>query len=173
MARRFGRSFPRGARKAVDWSASAAQQSQLTVAAGTAVLAEAFIPIVGGETVIRTRGMLGISSDQVSSNEVQLGAFGMCIVTAQAVSVGITAIPHPATDAAWGGWFYHTFLMSELIVLSAAGFDSNFMGQTIVIDSKAMRKVDEDERLVVVIENSSASAGFRIAHSERLLSKVH
>jgi len=41
-----------------------------------------------------------------------------------------------------------------------------------VIDSKAMRKIGENERLVVVVENI-ASAGMVFWNSERFLTKVH
>ena len=172
MARRFGSSrFTRGPRKAVDWGASAPQAASTNVPGSSAVLLEVFLPIAGGETVIRTRGMLGYKSDQIAASEIQLGAFGIAVVSEQAATVGITAIPHPSTDAPWGGWFYHTYLMSEFVFSSAIAFQADFM-HTIVIDSKAMRKIDEDDRIVVVVENTAAT-GFAIANSERFLSKVH
>ncbi len=171
MARR-ARSFTRGPRRAVDWSASGVLTTGVTVAAGVALLLESFTPIVGGETLIRTRGVLAFWSDQSATNETQIGAFGIAVVTQQAVSVGITAIPHPGTDAAWGGWVYHTYLHARFQIGSAVGFQGNFATQ-IEIDSKGMRKVDEDERLVVVVENMNPSHGFVIANSERFLSKVH
>ena len=171
MARNH-RSFRGGPRRATDWSASTPQSDFVAVVAATAVLLEMFIPIVGGETVICTHGIFGWLSDQVSVDEDQMGAFGICVVTAQAVSVGITAIPHPATDAAWGGWLLHTFFQSKLEVLSAVGIRPDIM-HNMVLDSKAMRKVDEDERLVVVVENTDTGFGIRVGHSERFLSKVH
>ena len=171
MARRR-RGFVRGPRRAVDWSASSVLAAPVTVPGASAVLIETFQPIAGGETVIRTRGMLGWESDQTAATERQIGAFGICVVTQQATTVGITAIPHPATDAAWGGWLYHTFFFSEFRLTTAAGFESNFLN-SMVIDSKAMRKVDEDERLVVVVENTHATQSFLFFNSERFLTKVH
>ena len=165
------RTFVRGLRRAVDWSASAVQAAAVNIAGTSAVLLEAFTPILGGETVIRTRGHLYYFSDQISADEDTLGAFGICVVTAQAVSVGITAVPHPGTDAAWGGWLYHTFLHSHFEFASSVGFRFNG-GIGVDIDSKAMRKVGEDERLVVVAENMS-STGFSLMNSERFLSKIH
>jgi len=70
MARRVVRSFRRGPRKATDWSASAVITAELNVPAASAVLDESFTPIAGGETLIRTRGMLGFRTDQVSADEV-------------------------------------------------------------------------------------------------------
>ena len=101
-----------------------------------------------------------------------MGAFGICVVIAQAVSVGITAIPHPATDAAWGGWVYHTFLQATMRFGTAVGMHPDWLNY-IIVDSKGMRKVDEDERLVSVWENSSGTHGFDSWGSMRFLSKVH
>jgi len=170
MARRV-RSFQRGPRRPTDWGASAPQSAALNIPASSAVLLETFIPIAGGETVIRTRGQFGIASDQKGADEDQFGAFGIAIVTQQAVSVGITAIPHPVTDAAWGGWMVHRYFSQQFVFVSAVGFHPQFMMEY-VIDSKAMRKLDEDERLVVVVENIGAE-GFNIQNSERILTKVH
>jgi len=171
MARRTVSSFRRGPRKATDWSASVILAGPINVPGSSAVLLETFTPIAGGETVIRTRGMLAWSTDQVGADEDQIGAFGIAIVSAQAASVGITAIPHPGTDAAWGGWLYHTYFFSKFELLSSVGANPD-MAHSLVIDSKAMRKVDEDDRLVVVVENTAAT-GFEVYNSERFLSKVH
>ena len=172
MARRVRNSgFNRGPRRAVDWSASAPIAGYSGLAGSSAVISENFTPIVGGETIIRTRGLFSYGSDQVAATEDIVGAFGICVVTAQALSVGITAVPHPATDASWGGWLYHTFFAQQMRFASAIGLEPQWVNN-IVIDSKAMRKVDEDERLVVVIENTSTT-GMLFYNSERFLSKVH
>jgi len=171
MARRAGR-FNRGPRRPTDWSASAPLTAILSVGQNSAVLDESFVPIVGGETVIRTRGMIGFKSDQQLGDELQIGAFGICKVTAQALSVGITAIPHPSTDAAWGGWLVHQYIMSVFEFASASGVNPDSL-HTIVIDSKAMRKIDEDERLVTVWENTSATHAMDVFSSFRFLTKVH
>jgi len=170
MARRF-RSFRRGARKPTDWSASGVLGAPVAIPGNGVNLLEVFTPIVGGETVVRTRGMFGWMTDQVVSDEFQFGAFGLAVVTAQAVSVGITAVPHPATDAAWGGWFYHSYFASAVEFISADGVNTELM-HTQIIDSKAMRKVDEDERIIAVVENMS-SFGLEFINFERFLSKVH
>jgi len=93
-------------------------------------------------------------------------------VSAQALSVGISAIPHPSTDAAWGGWLYHTFLFARFDFFIVSGVNPNMM-HNIVIDSKAMRKIGEEERLVTVFECTHATQGFNAVSSLRLLSKVH
>ena len=60
MARR---GFTRGPRRPTDWSASSAQSSAVNIPANSAVLDEVLTPIVGGETLIRTRGRIAWGSD--------------------------------------------------------------------------------------------------------------
>jgi len=172
---RTGSRFHRGhgARKGTDWSASAVQLTFVTLGAQSASLLEIFVPIAGGETLVRVRGRIAYGTDQEAVDEVYLGAFGMAVVSEQAASVGITAVPHPATDAAWDGWLYHTYLQGQVRVIGTAGNADFNAVQTIEIDSKAMRKVGEDDRLVVVAENMGSAGGMIIANSERLLSKLH
>jgi len=171
MAGRRNR-FPRGSRKATDWSASTPLAVLVNVPAASAVLLETFTPIAGGETIIRTRGMLGWLGDNLAADELQFGAFGIGVVSEQAASVGASAVPHPATDAAWDGWLYHTYFFSDFEFVSGVGIDGGLM-HTMVIDSKAARKVSENDRVVIVVENTHASFGFDFANSERFLTKIH
>ncbi len=171
MARRHRSTFQRGPRRATDWSASVSLAGAVNVAASTAAILEVFIPIIGGETLIRTRGMFTVGSDQSSGDEIQIGAFGICVVTEQAATVGITAVPHPSSDAAWGGWVVHQYYAARTEFLSAVGFQPNTWHR-FPIDSKGMRKIDEDERLIVVVENASAF-GITVTSQERFLTKVH
>ena len=172
MARRIRRStFVRGVRRNTDWSASLVATDMVTVAASSAQLLQTFVPASGGETVIRTRGLFAWRSDQFAASEVQIGAVGIGVVTEQANSVGITAIPHPDTDSAWGGWLWHSYFTSRVDFTSGAGFLFDGVHR-MVIDSKAMRKVGDNERLIVVIENSGAF-GLQVSSQIRLLSKLH
>ena len=173
MARRAaGRGFVRSARKGTDWSASLAQTGTVAVAAGSKTLLQTFTPVTGGETVIRTRGIFTIASDQSSANELQIGALGICVVSDIAAAAGVASIPGPATNAAWGGWMVHQYFARFYEVITAVGVAADF-GTSFEVDSKAMRKVDENDRLVVVVENSASAHGIEIMESFRFLSKLH
>jgi len=174
MARRVHtRGFTRGPRRATDWSASAELTAYVALAGGASALTQVFTPISGGETVIRTRGLLSITTDNDASAEEQLGAYGIAVVSEPAATVGITAIPTPVVDASWGGWLYHSYFASRTALNTAVGFaEAASAVINIVIDSKAMRKVDEDDRLVMVIENASPD-GMKFWDMVRILSKVH
>ena len=171
MARGRTRTFNRGPRRATDWSASAELTAMVSLAGGASALSEVFTPLAGGETIIRTRGIFAWTTDNDASAEEQLGAFGIAVVSEPAATVGITAIPTPVVDAAWGGWLYHTYFASRTAFATAVGKEYDAVHQ-IVIDSKAMRKVDEDDRVVMVVENASPD-GMKFWNSERILTKVH
>ena len=170
MARRHTRSFVRGPRAATDWSASVSQTDVTGLPASTVVLDQVITPIVGGETLLRTRGIFAYAGDQTGVTENPMGAVGIGVVSAQAAGVGITAVPHPVVDAAWGGWLWHHYFAIRTQVATAVGYSQSL--ETIVIDSKGMRKVGEDMRLVVVVENAAAF-GMIYTIFFRLLSKVH
>jgi len=169
MAGRFTRQVRSGAKRHPDWSDNVPLTSFTGIAASSAVLLTVFTPTGGGETVIRTRGLFGWKSDQNAAAEDQLGAVGICKVSAQAVSVGITAIPHPDTDAGFP-WLWHSFFASSFVFGTNVGLVPD-MFHRIVIDSKAMRKVTDDERIVVVIENS-APFGLLVYDSVRIMTKL-
>ena len=171
MARRV-RSFNRGPRRATDWSASAVQAASLPVAAASAVIDEILVPPIGGETLVRTRGVIAWASDQVAASENQFGAYGICVVTEQAATIGITAVPHPATDAAWGGWVVHQYFASQVIGPALLGLEPGVM-HLLQIDSKGMRKIGENERLVTVWENTGSAHAFNTFASFRFLTKIH
>ena len=151
-----------------DWAAHTPQTTFTAVAGSSAVLLQSLTPDGGGETVIRTRGLVGWKSDQTVANEDQMGAFGICLVSAQAVSVGITAVPHPDMDVSYP-WLWHSFFASSFVLATAVGFEPNAF-HSIVVDSKAMRKVTDDHRLAVVVENSN-SDGIVVYDAFRFLTK--
>ena len=109
-------------------------------------------------TIVRTRGQLGVGAAIRSSTQAQFGAFGICFVSEVARALGVTAIPGPATDALWDGWFVHQFFTQLLSVTTDVGISPDFFTQY-VIDSKAMRKFDGDATgLVIMLENTGANA---------------
>jgi len=172
MARRFAPRSRGGVRRKTDWFASAPLTAPVAVAASSAVLLEVAVPFDVGETVIRIRGLVSVRSDQVVASENMLGAFGIGIVTEQAATAGIASIPHPVTDGGWDGWMWHTYFADRFTFLDSSGFSDGVSPRHYVIDSKAMRKVDGNERLVVVVENSTAT-GINVTSMERILSKVN
>ena len=123
-------------------------------------------------TIIRTRFLVSIETDQLAADEPQVGALGMAIVSDQASAVGVTAVPTPITDMASDFWFVHQLMFSSFVFADATGFDSQGMTNH-TIDSKAMRKVDIGQDLVVVGELSAQGQGFTLTLGGRMLVKVN
>ncbi len=124
-------------------------------------------------TVVRTRGLLYLRSDQVVATEEQSGAYGEAVVSEQASAVGITAVPGPVSNA--DSELFHVFqaIATAFFFSSAAGMGVN--GAGFVIDSKAMRKVEDGQDLITIYESDAAavSAGQVVKTYSRLLVKLH
>ena len=150
------------------WGALVGTTANTSVAASSIVFLGNFSLDNPGinETVMRTRGLLHISSDQAAAEESQIGAFGMCVVTDQALTIGVTALPGPVSDADDDIWF-----VWQPIVASGAAVLSGRLGWQYEIDSKAMRRIQEGKNVALMIENASASNAFEIGLALRLLSK--
>ncbi len=127
-------------------------------------LALAFRPF----TIVRTRGLILVESDQIAANEQPFGAFGMCVVTDQAVAIGVTAVPSPWTDQASDVWLMHQFWAAPW-KFNTSGAASQAMFQ---FDSKAMRKVEDGEDVITVFENGNTSHGVRYIAMLRFLIKM-
>ncbi len=124
-------------------------------------------------TVIRTRGMLGIRSDQVAATEDQLAAYGHAVVADQAVAIGVTAVPTPVTDNDSDLWFVLERIMSDMTFSTAAAHEKQ--GNYASFDSKAMRKVEDGQDLISVVETPAVgiAAGCVFKAYFRRLVKLH
>jgi len=144
-----------------------------TLAAGTAAL---LLTLTTAEkarrpfTVVRTRIVAQIISDQVAASERPAAALGACVVSDQAVSIGVTAVPTPVSDATSELWFLHQVLLGAMSLATAVGFGYN--SDHYMIDSKAMRKVQEGEDLIFTLETDGA-VGAIVNFGGRLLIKEH
>ncbi len=123
-------------------------------------------------TVVRTRGLLLIESDQEAGDERQVAAYGECVVSDQAVAIGVTAVPTPATDNGSDLWFVHQSMFNAFRFGTAVAFQAS-AGTHYEIDSKAMRKVEDGSDIVSVVETASTSDGVAIQSFTRLLIKLH
>ena len=150
----------RGFRPAGDWVGLATSDGGTTVAAATTVIIGSFT-VTQPQTVRRVRGMIGVESDQIAASEVQLGAFGLCVVSDPAFAAGAASIPGPITDIDSNLWFVYQPFLRSLKFSTAASYVADFMGEY-VIDGKAQRKVTEEETVAVMVENASASTAFKL-----------
>ena len=171
MPTRSRRGFtPRRVKRAAPAWGFLGSTTELTIASDTKVLLGSFIlsnpPL--GETILRTRCMLSVKSDQTTVVEPQMGAFGLIVVTDRAVAAGAASIPGPFTDGGDDGWFVHQTIVQNSFSNSQTGT------KTYEFDSKAMRKVEDGGEIAIMIENSSpvVATGFIIQFTVRLLAKL-
>ncbi len=173
--RRRGGNFSRGSPRLTDWALGTFPISSTAIPAATKVLAVSFgaavLTTVGPGTIIRTRGTLWVGSDQTTATEDQAGALGIAFVNETARALGVTAIPGPATDALFDGWFVHQFIAQRVYNITNAGVDMA-AGHVYNIDSKAMRKFEGDEGLVIMLENTGSTDGFVAMLGLRFLVKA-
>ncbi len=119
-------------------------------------------------TVVRSHFGVALRSDQAAAIETQAIGFGLAVVSDTAVGIGVTAVPTPITDLASSLFFVH-----RLIYADESNLTDRTRGQTVVsIDSKAMRKVELGEDIVLTIENAGlTSFGFVTTIGGRMLVK--
>ena len=171
--RRFTRGVQRGARRMSSWLEIPWSDTNLTAAGGTIVASlttaeKAKRPF----TIVRTHMLIGVVTDQVVATEDFFGAVGMCVVSDQASAAGAASVPTPDTDAASDLWFLHQYYMGEFRFGTNVGFQNRSERQY-QIDSKAMRKVNEDEDVLVIAELNTTGSGHTVSIAGRLLIKEH
>ncbi len=154
-----------GATSVVQGTPMAASTAILLTSLGATVLA--MRPL----TIVRTRGVILGRSDQSAASEDYSFGYGHAVVSEQAVAIGVTAVPTPMTDADSDLWFVYESVIGQLIFSDATGiFEA---GQRVAFDSKAMRKVEDGQDAISVVETSSLSAGAIIQVQFRCLFKLH
>ena len=121
-------------------------------------------------TIVRTRGSMLIRSDQTAVSEVQQVALSAAVVSDQASAIGITAVPTGFTDAGSDLFFLYEQQINDLVVTSAVG---SLIYTSINYDSKAMRKVNDDQDVIFTLENSGIGQGSVTRHAGRMLIKLH
>jgi len=149
------------------WVGSADLTAFTALAAATSLLDQTLTPADQPETIVRVRGLLTVWSDQLAASEEPFGAMGFRVVSSQAASAGAASIPAPYSLSGDDGWFVHQFFNAPFSFGDLTGFTN--ISQSYQFDSKAMRKLSPDERLVIMIENASAGDGLRFLLSFRVL----
>ncbi len=165
-----GRRFQtRGPKRLSSWFQFQAQDVTMTAVGGTVVFSlNAAALALRPFTIVRSRFELMLRSDQSAAIEQQAASFGIAVVSDQAVAVGVTAVPTPNTDMASDLWFVHQNLFADEMGL----LDTMRAATKVSVDSKAMRKVDIGQDIVVVGEFGGFS-GCKLSVSGRMLVKVN
>jgi len=121
-------------------------------------------------TVVRTRLRWRCISDQSAATETFIGNLGLAVVSDQASALGITALPTPATNLGSDLWFVIEQWIGRFQLIGTDVMSSSTDRE---IDSKAMRKVDIGQDIVVVSEAGIGGSGVVISVVGRMLVKLH
>ena len=123
-------------------------------------------------TVVRTRGMLRVKSDQDVEDERYGGGFGIAVVSDQSVAIGATAVPTPVTDYGSDLWFVIEQIYASISSADDTGI-TDPLGVERILDSKAMRKVDVGQDIIVVAESPAFGTSMDLTSAFRMLVKLH
>jgi len=121
-------------------------------------------------TIVRTRGVWLVESDQTAATENFVGSLGMAVVSDEASAVGVTAVPTPATELDSDLFFLHQSWIGRF---SLIGTDVTRNATMQPFDSKAMRKVNADQDLVITAEAGIGGNGCIVNFVGRMLIKLH
>ena len=146
--------------------------AETTIVAGTATLfasLNALALALRPFTIVRTRLLMSILTDQTAADEFVQGALGAQVVTETASAAGVASVPTPLSEADADFFVYAPFM--NQYNTGTSEFERTGPGSFWTIDSKSMRKVGTDDDIVFTIENRAN--GFNVALEGRILIKLH
>ena len=123
-------------------------------------------------TIVRTRFVLALVSDQVATSEFVQGAISMQVVMQPAAAAGVASLPTPLTETDADYFVYQPFMNSFLDATSVGFHENTGAGSFWTVDSKSMRKVGVDDDCAMVVEGVGSN-GFNVAVGGRMLIKLH
>ena len=126
-------------------------------------------------TIVRMRGLVTVGIESATAaDDGFAGAVGIALVTIQAFTQGVIAVPGPMLEMDWGGWLYHRFFDIRVVDNTIGnGVNAVRAIERWEVDSKAMRKWGDEFILVGVMEVvENATAVMRIHGDLRILLKL-
>jgi len=141
-------------RRKTRWVGSSSPDGTTSLAANTISFDQQFTAGEEPETLVRTRGLLLVQSDQVAAREEAMGALGMAVVRVTAAAIGVTAIPAPIDEISDDVWYlWEPWVCAQ----NAAGTTAGIW--KFPFDSKAQRKLVDGDAMVAVVQNADDAFG--------------
>ncbi len=169
----------RGSGRLTEWAA-VTSGAAFTVPGVSVILfasfSQATLAALGNLTLVRIRGLIHWGTDLGASIGIEkpFGAFGIAVVKEAARAVGVSALPLPFTDASDDMWLAHQFLGATGGLVGGGEGGGGWVDQYIDMDSKAMRKIEDGDAIVMIFENGSiAAVGARVNFNGRFLFLTH
>ncbi len=136
------------------------------------VLTQSFDAAANGltkPTIVRTRGTISIAPQSGSADLDIVGAWGAAIVSDQAFAAGQASIPGPFDEAGWDGWYAWGSFSYQVEFFDSTGVQAPW-DRMWEIDSKAMRKITDNETIVFMVESNVGA--FSVSLQLRTLLKL-
>ena len=150
------RNFVRGSSKTVSSFATCSIFNGVVPVAGTVkALGSVGLITLQALTIIRSRGTIaGIVRTEAGADQIICGALGFILVSSDAFTIGVTAVPGPLTDSendwfVWVPFGYGTF----------TGVDTTNLFFDKAFDSRGMRKSKPGDVVAPVLELEADVAG--------------
>ncbi len=107
-------------------------------------------------TVTRSRGEVLAQIDGPVDNDQADVTCGLIVVTPEQLAAGATSIPDPFTDMD-AEWIWHGFLLVQANAGTGVGASLNALSVVarLTIDSKAMRRIKQNQSVVFVVKNTN------------------
>ncbi len=162
-----------GPKRETAWIAASVTNTALAGPSGASLIlvGNAALLALTPFTIVRTRGLLNIRSDQSAASETFHVGLGWFVPTVQATAIGVTAVPTPMTDDGSDMFFVYEEASGRFDFTTGTGY--RLVDVSRYYDSKAMRKVNDDQDIAVTIETSASSAGATVLHHARFLIKLN
>ncbi len=122
-----------------------------------------------GATIVRTHGLLNVFSDQVGATEHPFGAAAILVADGEQFDAGVVAMPTPYTESDDADFFFHTYWATSLFFTANGVSSVPFRKE---VESKAMRKLKENDVVVWLIQNQSNVDGTLFSWATRIYVKL-
>ena len=106
-------------------------------------------------TVLRVRGELLIVAIPNAAADSDVVGLGLVVVSAAAIAAAGAALPGPINDIGSDSWMWYQTIPLDAVVLTAGDANARAVIHRVTIDAKAMRKLPQDNALVLVGELST------------------
>jgi len=160
------RSGLRVPRRRKSWDVGIGQTGvQANISSSSAVIVSSALAVLqDGITLLRLRGEANFMISSVAAAlDGFSGAFGIGVATTAAVTAGAASVPTPLTEAAWDGWIFWQAMNMKSLTGTLSDFGVNTTLR-MPIDTKAMRKLSEDESIYGVIETNEVGTSNLVWH---------
>ena len=141
----------RSSRRPTDWGVGPAVANQAIASSGKLLWTTGIVVTASKRTLVRTRGLVtSMLLTAGTPSAGYFGAHGIYMMTEDAFAVGVTAALDPLVDSSSDMWIWHSFFhVAGITATIADGVNAVGAFSRIIIDSKAMRKDFDADRVMV------------------------